>query len=44
MLKFIKVQLGLKEVHVISVEDKEKIDGMPEVKGMYDNIIPEKPN
>jgi len=29
---------------VISVENKEPVSGMPDVKGMYDNIIPEKPN
>jgi len=34
MLKFFRVQLNLKEVNVISVEGKESVTGMPQVKGM----------
>lgn len=34
MVEYFCLQLSLKHVHVIAVEDKEKIEGMPEVKGM----------
>jgi len=36
--------MNLKHVHVITVEGKEVIEGLPDIKGMWDNVMPEKPN